>query len=416
MAKDFSARLAAIALVVAALLYVGFQAYRSFYNPYKTERAYEYTVADSIQTQGLFVRAEQAIPAAQAPSVGYLVRDGEKVIPPTVVANLYSSDTMAKDFALLDQLDQEIALLSKIQIPSASTFSNTEMISSQIVATMGQMVDGIATGNGAEVAPLRNTLLEGLCKKQLSVGQATDFNARIDYLTSQRDSLAARVGDSRQPVAAGLDGYFSRVSDGLESTFTPEAVAEMSADDLRQAMIDLPKAQGSPLGKVMTKHIWSLALVVSDAQAEKFREGTSVFLNVNSQNITDLPMTVTEVRRDKKNKEEPGDAVVMLSSDYIQPGILSARCTPVEINFTSYSGLRISETAVRALDGVEGVYVIDGMLMRFKPIKVVYSGVGYKIVELPVAALLNASDPKQLRLFDEVIVEGIDLYDGKKVR
>ena len=60
-----------------------------------------------------------------------------------------------------------------------------------------------------------------------------------------------------------------------------------------------------------------------------------------------------------------------------------------------------------------GLYCVVGMEARFKPVKVIYSGESFVIVE-PDAA----PDQEKLRIRpgDEVIVQARGLYDGKVVR
>ena len=71
--------------------------------------------------------------------------------------------------------------------------------------------------------------------------------------------------------------------------------------------------------------------------------------------------------------------------------------------------MRVSAKALNIVDGVKGVYVKYGNLARFRKITVLYQDDQYILV--PEGGKVGTDN--EVRLFDEVIVEGTDLYDGK---
>jgi hypothetical protein len=69
----------------------------------------------------------------------------------------------------------------------------------------------------------------------------------------------------------------------------------------------------------------------------------------------------------------------------------------------------VGSAAVRFVDGQKGVYVIQGKQVIFKPIRTLYEKENFVLCE-------PTGDAKRaLRLFDQVIVGGTDLYDGKTI-
>jgi hypothetical protein len=71
-----------------------------------------------------------------------------------------------------------------------------------------------------------------------------------------------------------------------------------------------------------------------------------------------------------------------------------------------YSGLRISKKSLRMPDSVSGVYVVEGMQIKFKKVKIVYTADDFVLCE-------KSDDDDALRLYDQVVVKGKNLYDGK---
>ena len=64
-------------------------------------------------------------------------------------------------------------------------------------------------------------------------------------------------------------------------------------------------------------------------------------------------------------------------------------------------------SARRVVDSKLGVYVLTGMQVKFVEVKVLFTDGDYMICEK------QTSDGNVLRLYDEVIVKGKNLYDGK---
>ena len=72
-----------------------------------------------------------------------------------------------------------------------------------------------------------------------------------------------------------------------------------------------------------------------------------------------------------------------------------------------YDGLKVSKNALRVVDSKRGVYVLTGMQVKFVEVNVLFSNDSYMICEK------QSADDSVLRLYDEVIVKGKNLYDGK---
>ena len=73
----------------------------------------------------------------------------------------------------------------------------------------------------------------------------------------------------------------------------------------------------------------------------------------------------------------------------------------------------VKDSSIQALQaqqqGVTGVYTVSGMRLKFVPVNVLYSTEDFIICEQQV------SEKTVLRLYDEVVVKGKGLYDGKVI-
>ena len=91
------------------------------------------------------------------------------------------------------------------------------------------------------------------------------------------------------------------------------------------------------------------------------------------------------------------------------PELLMVRNPSVQIDFTSYTGLRIPAKAKRYEGQQVGDYVLDGDVVRFKTINIIYENSEF------ILCGANSDLERPLEIYDQVIVEGTDLSDGKPV-
>ena len=80
-----------------------------------------------------------------------------------------------------------------------------------------------------------------------------------------------------------------------------------------------------------------------------------------------------------------------------------------EISLHTYQGIRIDRRALHIVNGQRGVYVKYGNLQRFLKITTLYENDSYILV--PEDGKLGSAN--EVRLYDEIIVQGTNLEDGK---
>ena len=105
------------------------------------------------------------------------------------------------------------------------------------------------------------------------------------------------------------------------------------------------------------------------------------------------------------------DAVVLFSCNEMNSALATLRQGTMTIVSNTYDGLRIEKKALRVVDGKTGVYVLSGMALKFVPVEVIYSPSDNEYI----ICKQEKSNENVLRLYDEVVVKGKKLYDGKIV-
>lgn len=409
-----NSRLTGVLLSTVMILFVAsysiYTGVRYFYSPYQTETVFTYTVSDYYRARAVIIRNEQLL--SQQPDaagvLSYIKPDGAVVIPGSVIAKVYTDASQLRSQLQMDQLDSEIALLGEAQRTSARLLG-ADMLSGQINDTVGGIVDATVRRGIEDIYDARNRLQLLLGKYRISTGRDENYAERIAYLQQEKSRLMTALSQPVQSVAINTGGYFCSTADGYETLLTTN-FETLSIDDYRRAINGTMKPERTnTIGKVQQGHDWYLALVAEKNDVKRFVVGTMINLDFNMEGCKDIPASVYRVIPD-----ESGDAVVILKTNYINAVLINLRQTDVDVSFNSYTGLRISKQALRYEGQTEGVYVKNGSLITFKPIKRIYTSENFVLCTNP-SANEEDTDYEPINQFDEVIVKGTDIYDGKIV-
>ena len=82
---------------------------------------------------------------------------------------------------------------------------------------------------------------------------------------------------------------------------------------------------------------------------------------------------------------------------------------PLQLILKNHSGILVRQSALRKVEGEDGVFVKVGLLLRYKKVHILYNDGVNAIVEYV------STDESGLRIYDQVVYKGSNLYDGKAV-
>ena len=111
------------------------------------------------------------------------------------------------------------------------------------------------------------------------------------------------------------------------------------------------------------------------------------------------------------NKDNAGNLAVVFRCDYMSEELSTIRHETVEIQLVKHTGLKVPKAAIVVDEQQQaGVYVRSGNVASFRRIKQIYSDpADYVICE-------EVAEKGYLKLYDDIIVGGKGLYDGKIIR
>ena len=189
--------------------------------------------------------------------------------------------------------------------------------------------------------------------------------------------------------------------DGYESIADTDNFKNLSYEEGYDILINPIENNQDKYGKMITDYKWSLCTYVTKKQAERLYEGQKVRLSLNSQENEYHTVSVDSI--------VPKDdmVLVVLKSTTMNKQAASSRIVDSEILFSQYRGIKIPKSAIRIVDGEMGVYVKFSKLVIFKKVTPVYQDDNYVILPLKV------EEGNEVELYDDIIVKGVNLYDGK---
>lgn len=387
-------------LFVVALGYVGLQLYTILHRTYRTETAIAYSMADSISLSGMAVFETVDVPGEG--NLGYIVADGERVSAGTVLAERYTDESQGVLRERLDRLDRTLELLSKSQ---NSTGSDLSMLTTQTRTALYNLLDQVDTASYSGIAQAEEDFLLAQNRLQISTGQADNFESVMATLQQEREEVAGQLG-GLQTITAATNGYFVSSVSANPISMDQETLDAMSSAELRSLLEQ--GAETSPAGlagHIITGFSWRFYGVCSLETAGRLDGITRVNISVPGKENDPLPATVVEVTED----EETGTAKVVIECRSINANVLRFGIEEAQVDLTTYEGIRIDRRALHIKDGAKGVYVKYGDLQRFRRITILYEDENYILV--PRDGALGTEN--EVRLYDEVIVEGTNLQDGK---
>ncbi len=283
-----------------------------------------------------------------------------------------------------------------------------------------------------------------------------DGIGRYDILTDANRVTLASLEAEREALLAGLSpiatirtdrgGYFYDRADGYESVFTYSAAMTMTPEDFR-AMTER-SASAVPVGvvgKMVYSPTWYAAAYIpidpddpnaSDGEADRtvavFQQGIATG-KTYSMSCVDSAGTVVNLTIERLVPDEGGVLLVFSSQD-MPAGFDFSRKLRVETVAQTRGGYRIPEEALVRLESdrtgeeVPGVYILAGGVVEFRKVHIDVGRDGYYIARTyeEVEAMLDelsdeayaaatADGWRYLRLNDNIIIGGNELYEGKMI-
>ena len=371
-------------------------------SPLTTQTALERTITKSISADGVVLRQESVLPSVASGTVVPEIPNGSKVSKGDTVASVFTSASDAANVLRLRDVEDEIAYYESIEALSFGTvYTDVETFRHNISKSLNAVTDIIDKNDLANLGEALQDLSLWKTRQQISTGTAVDVSSKLNALESLRLRYSG-VYNKYRSVTAEESGYYVNVVDGFEGAFDYDSVLSISTEQVDALLHRSMHTSGAYVGKLITQFNWYYVCTIPESDSDKLKTGSAVTLRFPSLSDSELKMTLRA-----KNPDGAGNVTLVFSSNLMNAEIASLRLESASIMLESYTGYQVDISALRKVDGVDGVYVQDGNIVHFRKAKKIYAENDIILIGA------EEGEPGYVRLYDEIILEGIDLYDGK---
>lgn len=390
-------------LVLAILGYVGYQAYRSIYSDVTTELAVSHSVFESIETEGLVYRSETVITAVKSGEPYYTIENGTRVAKHSVIASVYANADSGRIDQQIEEIDNQIAAFRTIMADAGSGRLSLSMINEQSKKVLLDLVHNSDAGLLNDVDGYSFDILSLISKKALVTGNEVDFSAKIKELEQTKAKLKQTYQKPISKVSAPVAGYFADRVDGLEGELGVDGLSKLTTDTLAAQMALQPQSDISACGKIVSGYEWYMACIVPDTYYNVLGVGRTLTVRMSFVLDESIPVTVYACNKDNK-----GNMAVVFRCDQMSAELSTIRKEAVEIQLVEHTGLKVPKQAIVVDENQQvGVYIRSGNVVAFRKIEQLYS----QPADYVVCRVVN--EDGYLEMYDDIIVNGRDLYDGK---
>lgn len=400
-AKDAIAIFVAVALIA---VYIVYECYSAVNVEIRTCTAQTVTVYDTIDAMALVVRDESVIEGSNASVTVPSVDDGEKVKKNGEIATCFSSADEAQRYARRLALERELLRFENLESQSVGTATDVQSINEDILNDLNSYIRSVATGKISNASSAVNNLNDTLIRRQLIIGSDIDFTVVKEALQKEIDAVSGNAKPTGY-VNTDMSGIFSSGTDGAEELFGYDTIEDLNVNDLQEyieQVKDITPQKGN-LGKIIKSYAWYLCAVVDTEKLDGMDDGAKVSVAIKD---SDRVLKCTIVSGTQATLGQQQTVLVLKCSDMDQE-IAAYRLEDIEIRCHSYTGIEVPISAVHEVDGKKGVYVLVSDQVKFRQAEVLYTDKEYMLLSY------SPENSDGIRIYDEIITEGKELYHGK---
>ena len=417
-------------LIAVVLIYIFVSMLTSSFSMVYVEPAQYETVSKTLNSEAYIFRDESYITNDNGGVLYYNISDCSSVATNGTIASVYETETDAINITQINNLNEEIDSLTKLNAMSQVTDTSLESINKSLNDQLTEFIIDIENNNFSDSKSMMDNLLYSLNAKQITTGETTDFNAILSELKVERDTLLQTTKPAIAQISSPMAGVFTSQTDGCETFYDYKKVPDITYSEL--AKIKDTQPQNVPtnvIGKIISDVNWYICCPMTSKDAEEFKElYDMVDINIPYASADTLSARVVSVNDDNKT----GGSVVVLECENMNETLSKIRSQKVDISVKTYSGIKIDKTSIHKdkvtttkenSDGttstlektVDGVYILYGNELKFKEIVKLYETDEYVICDT------NQDNEKlfsgnTIKLYDKIVTEGTDLYAGKIVK
>lgn len=390
-------------VIVILLIFFIYQIIAAFDNPFTTVSASYYETFKGIDTEAFLVKDETIIKSNIGGVKSFSVKNGERVSKNGVIANVYDNEEISNTYSQIKDLNEQIDSLEELSLYHDGT-TDVNVITQNIDSKIIEFSEANKQGKFDLSENLNAELFALLSSKQSLLGLGSDVDGYISSLKSKVKALKASVPSSTSRIKSSVSGYFVSDIDGYETVLNTKNILDLTPNKFKN--LKAKKVSSNSVCKIVSDYKWYFAAEVTADEALKLKENNYYVVLTNQSQDKDISAQLIKLNSNKNSNK----VIAIFSFSNTDGELASIRTMPITIVLERYKGISVPNRSVRMVDEKLGVYIIQAGIIKFKEIKVLYTTDTYTVCEIDKTGNSNA-----LRLYDEVIDKGKNLYDGKAI-
>ena len=412
--------------VLFLLVYIVMLVYTSNFSMIETEQVTHFEINDYLEVNAVALRREEYILNNRAGVVAYDIDDGEKVNAGGAVARLFENASDVENWQKYQKLNSELDMLKQLGDAGNSIFVDLDTVDAQITTQMVSYRNQLQSGRYNIAQQTKLSLLQLYNERAVITGISADFQPRISELETEISEISVSKGIGE--VKSKNSGIFVSVLDGYENSLDYSKAQTLTSSEV--AAITRKDPPSDAVGKIITTLNWYLLCPITGEQAISVTASSgNVEVSIPKVISYSVPGTIVSVNQGSKTE----DGLLVIQCDYMDSALAKIRREDITIKTQTYEGLRINRKAIHEdyitvnnydengnitdtyEQKVQGVYVVYGNKLNFVQVNIIYSDKEFVICDPDVTNPAILGD-KTVSLYDEVVVQGKELYNGKIVK
>ena len=398
-------QITSVVLSIIVISYIVYNAFAYSYSPIDTQRlTEETTIEETIDFKGFALRDEKIIDTSASGTVIPLAHDGKRVANGDDIAVVCQNDDQAAAYTKLESLKHELERYKNINDPDGTQELSADKLNTKISDAYDDIMDAVTTGAYDELPDALTAYADKCATKQILTEGSIDLSAKLTSLENEIAALTAQ-NINYSSVKAPKSGYYINTIDGYESALSYKDALSLTSQQIESALNAEPAAvSGNSLGKIVESYKWYIVGETESQNSSYFKNSAKITVNFPKEGVNHVTMLVEKA-------DTQGDKMtVVLSCSLMDETFANMRTEDMQIVTKSHTGYRVPSNVIRFdEDNNTGIYVLRGKIITFIPVEIIYTEDDFAIISS------SSSNGKSVRLYDEVIIKGKDLEDGKVI-
>lgn len=398
-------------LVVAAFVYLFHDVLTMNKNSYDTETADEVTEQEKISLKAFLVRDEEYINQKTTGTVVPLINDGMRVASGDAVARVCNSSEDAAAVSKLVETKESLARYQEISEQTELNALDMEKLNKAIDASYTELLKTANNGDFSDLTKNTEELENKLASKQILKDGTINLTDKFNKLNAEIQSLEAK-NINTSDVIAPLSGYYISNLDGYEGAMDYDKIDSLTVSDAEKLFERKPDDVSGQMGKIVGSYKWYLVTVMDGKYSLVLNEGDKMKINMPYYGFKNVEVVVEKI-----SKTDGGKVAVAFSCNMMNETYANMRIEDIELVFREFTGYKVNSSSIHREkdeknEDIDVVYILRGDIMNARKIEIIYDAGDYVVVSEDTEAK-NGFRP--IKRYDEVIVKGRNLSDGKSI-